>query len=93
MSQAEKLLNWQMFSQKKNTKLRVVLEGCQTMSRAKKLPNWQMFSHKKSTKLLVVLHANVDRFISQLLKILKIKLPQTILLLKLPQTYSKIKLP
>ena len=39
-----------------------------------------MLSQKKSTKLQVVLQALVDRFISQLLKILKIKLPQTALL-------------
>ena len=37
-------------------------------------------SQKQSTKLQVVLQAIVDRFISQLLKILKIKLLQTVLL-------------
>ena len=46
-----------------------------------------MLSQKKSTKLVVVLQAIVDRFISHLRKIIKIKLPQTVLLSKFLKTY------
>ena len=44
----------------------------------------QMLSKKKSTKLQVVI---VDRFISQLLKIFKSKLPQSVLLSKFFEIY------